>query len=189
MHEWSVCVCGWGACAYSVFEALQWSARWPFGWCRGGITVTVWQSGPQPSCNGWALSRWTPLLPLFSLLPSSHASPFFPLRLAACGLCFWPTVCEWCSPLSWRWHLYFLFFLCFCRAAVYSASLKNKKGTGACLIPKMCHSNTRWFKNRSMARHSLYSIASLSVTLNYYLFSYIPQSLSCQLNFYSAPTV
>lgn len=55
-----------------------------FGRRRGGITVTVWQSGPQPSCNGWALSRWTPLLPLFSP-PHYLARPLFLQRRATCG--------------------------------------------------------------------------------------------------------
>lgn len=86
------CVC------FFVFQAVQWGARWPFGCCRGGITVTVWQSGPQPSCNGWALSRWTPLLPLFSP-PHYLMCPPFPPRHAMCGLLLWvvfhASLCKW----------------------------------------------------------------------------------------------
>lgn len=77
MHKYSVCV-------PFVAEAVQQGAGWPFGRRRGGITVTVWQSGPQPSCNGWALSRWTPLLPLFSP-PHYLARSLFQQRRAMCG--------------------------------------------------------------------------------------------------------
>lgn len=82
--------CHFCKCTNTVCVLLWWLKRccevlggagWPFGRRRGGITVTVWQSGPQRSCNGWALSRWTPLLPLFS--PPHYLVPppfFFPLN-------------------------------------------------------------------------------------------------------------
>lgn len=92
-----LCKCTNGVCVcVFVFEAVQWSARWPFGWCRGGITVTVWQSGPQPFCNGWALSRWTPLLPLF-LFPLHPTCPLFHRDLLCVAHLLWLflTQCVW----------------------------------------------------------------------------------------------
>lgn len=107
------CVC------FFVFQAVQWGARWPFGCCRGGITVTVWQSGPQPSCNGWALSRWTPLLPLFSL-PHYLMCPLFHQDMQCVAFFFGlfsMLVCvneEFLSFISL--FLFFCFWRCFCES-------------------------------------------------------------------------
>lgn len=113
------CKCTNGACVRVCVgsSAVKCYSRWPFRWRRGGITVTVWQSRPQPFCNGWALSRWTPLLPLFFSFPfSSHVSSF-PLRQLASFACFWPSMrnvflfpvihwfISWSYP-SWRAAVY-----------------------------------------------------------------------------------
>lgn len=104
-----VCVCVWlllGKCTQCVCvwsSAVKCYSRWPFRWCRGGITVTVWQNRPQPPCNGWALSRWTPFLPL--PLPLHPRCPLFHRDLQPCGRLSWLflTQCLWrmfcCLPL------------------------------------------------------------------------------------------
>lgn len=122
------CAC---LCVYFLCEAVQWGAGWPFGRCRGGNTVTVWQSGPQSSCNGWALSRWTPLLPLFAL-PSfpQPTCPLFHRDLShgADHLCLCLSHCVWatlsCLLIFRRKVLYFFVFLKSCRRLYY------EKGVG-----------------------------------------------------------
>lgn len=115
------CVC------FFVFQAVQWGARWPFGCCRGGITVTVWQSGPQPSCNGWALSRWTPLLPLFSP-PHYLMCPLFHQDMQCVAFFFGLLSTLVCANEEFLFFLppflFFCFWRCFCK------SMKMLQGTG-----------------------------------------------------------
>lgn len=115
------CKCTNGVSVYSVFEAVQWRARWPFG----GVEVTsLWQcdrAGLSRSCNGWALSRWTPVLPFFSLPPSSHMSSccVCPVSVA----CFWPSVWVWVMICRVVVSVSFSFCCCCCR--VYKPVLSH----------------------------------------------------------------
>lgn len=128
-----VCVCVWlllGKCTQCVCvwsSAVKCYSRWPFRWCRGGITVTVWQNRPQPPCNGWALSRWTPFLPLPP--PPSSTVSSFPPRPAA----VWPPELVVFDPMSMKdvllfavTHRYTLYSpLCFKLLFVSTVALHN----------------------------------------------------------------
>lgn len=155
---------------FFLLRAVQWSARWPFRRCGGGITMTVWQSGAQPSCNGWILSRWTPRLPVFFFSPLSLVSSFL---LISSG-CF-------CGSVS-KWQLTGLLFVfeCTLRTLSYSVTLsqlnQNKQNVNNRNLK--CYYTSFWFISFVISYTELFILLSTIQLILSIKCWYFPSSLA-----------